>query len=531
MAPFYLGQFSHNVDPCEIKHIITPSQTQKLRNGDIVEILDRIFEWDDDCVTATTLESWRSRGDDGCDAALESMFPSPFSSSGIDLLAALESKATEESQEGGPASDFLRAACAPIPRSIDAPTDQIIRAQNFFWSNAIPITTSLLHFSLAGGFASPRITRVLNLSSYLIPPSARPGKPIDEAITKSSNDRTFGRLSETGQFVLEVMGSPAPPMVHLTEPSLTSRTDDKAYEHCLLPGAEGWKSSLRVRMLHATVRRRILARAAQTGKYDVSRDGLPVNQEDIAATLASFSAAPLNCMKEMGWRVTHQEEDDFIALWRVVGYHLGVAPDILEKHFMNYHQAGKFLASCVIHLLDFSNIESGAPPPPTIPILKAISDRPPFRTGLAHHMAMTRVLLGPKLSDHLGVDKTSMYEAARLQLSMFVTHYPKMFGEVYPRKAWERRRVALMKEGVRRLTRFNLGLRKTSYRPRDTNNLDLEQKVKEEEAVVPDLAGAKKMMKEYRLMILEMGGVTLGCGILACTSIWLLMRRTLEWLL
>ncbi|KZO91054.1 hypothetical protein CALVIDRAFT_522046 [Calocera viscosa TUFC12733] len=527
MAPFYLGQFSRSIQPSDIIHIASPSQTQTLRNGDIVEILDRIFEWDDDCVTADTLESWRSRGDDMCDAALDFMFPSPFSSAGVDLLAALESKTSGEDEMAGPACSFLQAARVAIPASIAAPSDQILRAQAFFWSNTVPIMTSLLHFSLAGGFASPRISRVLNLSSYLIPPSAKAGKPVDEAITKSSNDRTFGRLSETGQFMLEVMGAPPPTLVHSPASSLAGTANEKAYEHCMLPDAEGWKSSVRVRMLHATVRRRILSRAAQNGEYEVSRDGLPVNQEDLAATLASFSVAPLNCMKDMGWRVTQQEAEDYIALWRVIGYHLGVAPDILESHFMNYNQAGKFLASCVIHLLDFTHPEPDAPPPPTIPILKAISERPPFRTSFASHMALTRFLLGPKLSDHLGVAETSLYQVVRLRLNLFVSHYPKRFGELYPRKAWERRRVALMKEGVRRLTRFNLGLRRTVYRPRDADKPDLDPRVREAETVVPDFEGGKRMMREYRLMMLEMGGVTLTCGLLACAGVWALAARVL----
>lgn len=67
--------------------------------------------------------------------------------------------------------------------------------------------------------------------------------------------------------------------------------------HSLVPGEEGWKSIVRVRLLHAVARRRIMDRVHRHQAidepgipgYDFSADGYPINQEDLAATLASFS--------------------------------------------------------------------------------------------------------------------------------------------------------------------------------------------------------------------------------------------------
>lgn len=67
--------------------------------------------------------------------------------------------------------------------------------------------------------------------------------------------------------------------------------------HSLIPGEEGWKSVVRVRLLHGVARRRIMDKVnrpqvmdepALPG-YDFNADGYPINQEDLAATLASFS--------------------------------------------------------------------------------------------------------------------------------------------------------------------------------------------------------------------------------------------------
>ena len=42
---------------------------------------------------------------------------------------------------------------------------------------------------------------------------------------------------------------------------------------------QGWKSAVRVRMLHATVRTRIAAKKGMKNVYDHKVDGIPINQE------------------------------------------------------------------------------------------------------------------------------------------------------------------------------------------------------------------------------------------------------------
>ena len=85
------------------------------------------------------------------------------------------------------------------------------------------------------------------------------------------NDRTYSRLLETFQFVLDVMGC--------------STAMDSSPVNCLSPEGEGWKAALRVRLLHGVARRRILERIKfSTVSYSVDDDGIPINQEDMAAT-------------------------------------------------------------------------------------------------------------------------------------------------------------------------------------------------------------------------------------------------------
>ena len=93
---------------------------------------------------------WRSVADTYCDEALLETFPSLNSSTGVDLFECVERKALEGP---GPARDFLHHVTSMPPEGIRASDAQIHRGQKFFYVYSAPILSSLMHFSLAGGFA------------------------------------------------------------------------------------------------------------------------------------------------------------------------------------------------------------------------------------------------------------------------------------------------------------------------------------------------------------------------------------------
>ena len=168
------------------------------------------------------------------------------------------------------------------------------------------ILASLLHFSLSAGFSSPRISRILNIASYLVPPMESTPEGEAPRISKESNDRSFQRLMETTQCVVDCI-----------EPD------------ALRPGGTGWEATVRVRLLHTLMRQRILDNSrkewasAGFSHYDEKTDCMPVSQEDMIGTLTAFSAAPLLCLVKTGLTPTKQEFEGWTALWRVIGYLFG----------------------------------------------------------------------------------------------------------------------------------------------------------------------------------------------------------------
>ncbi|MBT2422483.1 DUF2236 domain-containing protein [Streptomyces sp. ISL-22] len=106
----------------------------------------------------------------------------------------------------------------------------------------------------------------------------------------------YRRLMETSQFVVDVLDNGG-----------------------LGPHGRGIRSAQKIRLLHATMR------------YHVGRQddwnrawGLPVNQEDLAGTLMSFSVVIPRGLGRLGVDLLPEDRDAFFHVWRVVGYVLGV---------------------------------------------------------------------------------------------------------------------------------------------------------------------------------------------------------------
>jgi hypothetical protein len=104
----------------------------------------------------------------------------------------------------------------------------------------------------------------------------------------------------------------------------------------LRPGAEAWRLTVHVRMMHA------LVNESYEPKWDVDRWGLPINQFDQAGTLGLFSGTLLVTCRLLGMPISKRDGHAFMHLWKYVGWLMGVDPDFLtddeaEGNRLNYH--------------------------------------------------------------------------------------------------------------------------------------------------------------------------------------------------
>ncbi len=112
------------------------------------------------------------------------------------------------------------------------------------------------------------------------------------------------RVLETAQFVFDVMTPGG-----------------------LDPAGRGIRAAQKVRLMHSTIRHLILI----DGAWDSASWGVPINQEDLAGTLMTFSVVILDAFAAVGIALTAAQQTAYLHLWNVVGHFLGVAQPLLPR--------------------------------------------------------------------------------------------------------------------------------------------------------------------------------------------------------
>ena len=91
--------------------------------------------------------------------------------------------------------------------------------------------------------------------------------------------------------------------------------------------ADGYQITLKVRLIHAQVRRMLL----RSGKWRTDVWGLPANQHDMAGTSLLFSAVLLDGLRKLGVHVSREDGDAYMHLWRYSAHLIGVAPELVPS--------------------------------------------------------------------------------------------------------------------------------------------------------------------------------------------------------
>jgi len=253
------------------------------------------------------LEPHRQVGDKEMDQLLDLCAGEGLKGAGrfddIVKLAAEAADATSKPDKVALASPACRALAEFHHRYSSPPPfvnwEQLQRGIDIFVAYAPAAGTSLYYRSLVGGFSIPKITQVLFATRYLAPPS--PPEKVKE------------RLMDTGGFLAACF---AP----VSDKETTATTLPAA---SIRPGGPGWASALRVRHLHARVRRSILE--SETLAWNTKEFGIPINQEDMSATVLAFSVNVLVGIEFIGGRpLSEADQNDYLALWRYLSWLLGV---------------------------------------------------------------------------------------------------------------------------------------------------------------------------------------------------------------
>jgi hypothetical protein len=161
--------------------------------------------------------------------------------------------------------------------------------------------------------------------------------------------------------------------------------------------SEGFKTTVRVRVMHAMVRRSLL----RSPRWRSDLWGLPINQSDMVVTHLQFSATYLGGVLALGRLDTRRERDAVMHLWRYVSRLLGVDESLLPTD----HREG-------LELLSLFNQTEGGPdsdgPALARALMQAWRDEPAKPGPLGAQvgpflMGYCRYFLGAQASDTLGI--------------------------------------------------------------------------------------------------------------------------------
>ena len=181
------------------------------------------------------------------------------------------------------------------------------------------------------------------------------------------------------------------------------RQNTRHFIEIMLPGSlsrdgEGWKLSVRIRLVHAQVRRQIRALADE---WDESVYGAPLSGAHMALASANFSATMLRQATKLGAELDAEARASFMQTWRYASWLIG-SPEALLFEGDEEKTA------------DLYRVASVCEPPPgeeavviadslvnALPDIAGIAKGPARRAMTVHVQRVSRALLGDELANQL----------------------------------------------------------------------------------------------------------------------------------
>ncbi|KAK3321003.1 tat pathway signal sequence, partial [Cercophora scortea] len=282
---------------------------------------------------------------------------------------------------------------------------QLARGQKVFYRYAGPSVVALTFHSLLGGMGSRRVVETLSRTGGFGVHIAR------------------RRLLETFHHILDITRD---------LPSIQ-------------PGGDGFRSSIRVRLLHASVRRRILRLAGTNPSYfDISTLGIPISDLDSIATILTFSSTLLHIgFPRQGIIPTQAEEADYLALWRYIAHLLGTPThSFLRSPTLAKAAMESLLLSEITPTLTSQRLANN--------IIAALQNTPPAYASANFLRAEAYWLNGAQLAKALGIPRPPWYHTLLVagQCGLFL-------GLCYAKRAvpgWDEASIARLRVRMRELT-------------------------------------------------------------------------------
>jgi hypothetical protein len=158
----------------------------------------------------------------------------------------------------------------------------------------------------------------------------------------------------------------------------------------------------------------------QPGLWDAPNWGTPINQEDLAGTLLTFSYVVAEPMPRLGVRLPRKDVDAYLHTWNVIGHLLG-----LSDEMMVHDKTDAAALVDAIRRRQFRASPEGQDM--AAALLKLLDELTPFHQFDDTIPPLIRHLIGEEAADMLLVPKSDLPELGRLE-SLTKWVYVRVFG-------------------------------------------------------------------------------------------------------
>ncbi len=224
------------------------------------------------------LDQLKEQGDRLADTFLERMINDREVKHAGELFKHLNTNDRKPVHERYPAFTDFYYQTNRLPEGVDL--QRIERGENVFIFNALPAALVLLAKSLPEGYAAPNFTTILGLS-------------------KNLELHPYHRLLKVMQMLLNVGAS-------------------RGFQ----PNGRAVISAQKLRLLHAGIRQIADRRLPDfRAKY-----GVPVNLEDMLATLMGFSLLVVDGLRRLHCSISDNDAEDYFYVWKIYALLMGIHP-------------------------------------------------------------------------------------------------------------------------------------------------------------------------------------------------------------
>lgn len=164
----------------------------------------------------------------------------------------------------------------------------------------------------------------------------------------------------------------------------------------LEPGGDGWRLTLRIRLVHAQSRRML----RMSGEWDESKYGCPLSSAHMLLGAAAFSGRLMQHVRRLGGRFTAEEQEAYVHVWRLSGMVMGIPESIMFRDFDSSLRVFRIGSLCEPDVADEAIVLANSIVN-SVPLVLGVTEPAMRRKDSRRYYQVSRELIGDALADGL----------------------------------------------------------------------------------------------------------------------------------